>query len=70
MEINSIMAKVQIVDVEVLDNPSNFFNPFQFQITFDCMENLRDGKIHTSFFFFFHESIHWHWARYLDAFAK
>ena len=47
------MAKVQIVDVEVLDNPSNFFNPFQFQITFDCMENLRDGKIHTSFFFFF-----------------
>ena len=38
------MAKVQIVDVEVLDNPSNFFNPFQFQITFDCMENLRDGK--------------------------
>ena len=38
------MAKVQIVDVEVLDNPSNFFNPFQFQITFDCMENLRDGE--------------------------
>uniref|UniRef100_H2ZJV6 Uncharacterized protein n=1 Tax=Ciona savignyi TaxID=51511 RepID=H2ZJV6_CIOSA len=36
------MAKVQIIDVEVLDNPSNFFNPFQFQITFDCMENLRD----------------------------
>ncbi|XP_039250021.1 histone chaperone ASF1-like [Styela clava] len=36
------MAKVQIVNVEVLDNPSPFFNPFQFQITFDCIENLSD----------------------------
>nr|XP_039260007.1 histone chaperone ASF1B-like [Styela clava] len=36
------MAKVQIVNVEVLDNPSLFFNPFQFQITFDCIENLSD----------------------------
>nr|CAB3223529.1 histone chaperone ASF1A-like [Phallusia mammillata] len=36
------MTKVQIVNVEVLDNPSNFYNPFQFQITFDCLENLRD----------------------------
>jgi len=36
------MAKVQVVDVEVLDNPSAFFSKFQFQITFDCMDNLRD----------------------------
>lgn len=36
------MAKVQVVNVEVLDNPSPFFNPFQFQITFDCIENLCD----------------------------
>lgn len=36
------MAKVQIVDVEVLDNPSTFYTPFQFQITFDCMDNLQD----------------------------
>lgn len=39
------MAKVQISNVEVLDNPSAFFNPFQFQITFDCIENLSDGKL-------------------------
>ena len=38
------MAKVRIVDVTVLDNPSKFFNPFQFQITFECTEDLSDGK--------------------------
>jgi len=36
------MAKVQVVDVEVLDNPSLFQQKFSFQITFDCMDNLRD----------------------------
>jgi len=36
------MAKVRIVDVTVLDNPSKFFNPFQFQITFECTEDLSD----------------------------
>ncbi|XP_065904756.1 histone chaperone asf1b-B-like [Dysidea avara] len=34
------MAKVQVTDVTVLDNPSPFVNPFQFEITFDCTENL------------------------------
>lgn len=36
------MAKVQVVDVEVLDNPSKFQQSFKFQITFDCLDNLRD----------------------------
>eukprot|EP00118_Oscarella_pearsei_P027286 m.310998 g.310998 ORF g.310998 m.310998 type:complete len:193 (+) comp57731_c0_seq1:94-672(+) len=34
------MAKVQISSVTVLDNPSQFFSPFQFQIVFDCIEDL------------------------------
>lgn len=38
------MAKVRIVDVTVLDNPSKFFNPFQFQITFECTEDLSEGE--------------------------
>ena len=37
------MAKVEVTDVTVLDNPSPFANPFQFEITFDCSENLPDG---------------------------
>ncbi len=38
------MAKVNICDVTVLDNPSPFKNPFQFEITFECLEDLKDGK--------------------------
>lgn len=34
------MARVQVVNVVVLDNPSAFSNPFQFEITFDCCEPL------------------------------
>ncbi|KAK3091601.1 hypothetical protein FSP39_021077 [Pinctada imbricata] len=34
------MAKVNICNVVVLDNPSPFFNPFQFEITFECLEDL------------------------------
>lgn len=36
------MAKVHIVNVVVLDNPSPFFNPFQFEITFECVEDLQE----------------------------
>lgn len=38
------MAKVQVLNVAVLDNPSPFGNPFQFEITFECMEDLPEGK--------------------------
>ncbi|MGH0144334.1 UNVERIFIED_CONTAM: hypothetical protein FKN15_002825 [Acipenser sinensis] len=34
------MAKVQVLNVAVLDNPSPFGNPFQFEMTFECMEDL------------------------------
>jgi len=36
------MARVQIVNVVVLDNPTSFSNPFQFEITFDCIEDLKE----------------------------
>lgn len=38
------MAKVQVLNVAVLDNPSRFGNPFQFEITFECMEDLPEGE--------------------------
>lgn len=37
------MAKVQLANVAVLDNPSPFLNPFQFEITFECIEELKEG---------------------------
>lgn len=36
------MAKVNICNVVVLDNPSQFSNPFQFEITFECLEDLQE----------------------------
>lgn len=36
------MAKVHITNVCVLDNPTSFFNPFQFELTFECIEELRE----------------------------
>lgn len=36
------MAKVHVVSVSVLDNPSPFLNSFQFEITFECIEDLKE----------------------------
>lgn len=50
------MAKVQLANVTVLDNPTAFLNPFQFEITFDCLEDLADGE-RTA------EAFAWRWLR-------
>lgn len=42
------MAKVQVNNVVVLDNPSPFYNPFQFEITFECIEDLSEGESEAS----------------------
>lgn len=39
------MAKVNICNVEVKNNPSMFKEKFQFEITFDCIENLSEGNV-------------------------
>lgn len=36
------MALVNVMDVVVLDNPTAFTNPLQFQITFECTQELQD----------------------------
>lgn len=51
------MAKVQVTNVVVLDNPSPFLNPFQFEITFECIENLPEGKECVLHLFFFIRSL-------------
>lgn len=39
------MALVNVISVAVLDNPTTFSNPFQFDITFECVRELQDGKL-------------------------
>ncbi len=36
------MAKVHILNVNVHNNPATFFTPFQFEIYFECLEELQD----------------------------
>mmetsp|Transcript_1609 Transcript_1609/g.2476 ORF Transcript_1609/g.2476 Transcript_1609/m.2476 type:complete len:261 (-) Transcript_1609:162-944(-) len=36
------MALVNVVNMNVLDNPTCFTNPFQFEITFECLQELDD----------------------------
>ena len=38
------MALVNIINVMVMDNPTAFTNPFQFEVTFECLQELPDGK--------------------------
>lgn len=36
------MAKVSVLNVAVLENPSPFHSPFRFEISFECSEGLED----------------------------
>ncbi|XP_055975493.1 histone chaperone ASF1B [Sorex fumeus] len=36
------MAKVSVLNVTVLENPSPFYSPFRFEISFECNEALAD----------------------------
>ena len=45
------MALVNILNVNVLDNPAAFTNPFQFQVQFECLEDLTDGEYFAVFCF-------------------
>ena len=47
------MALVNVLDVNVLDNPTSFTNPFQFEITFECLKHLPSGTISRAFVFLY-----------------
>ncbi|CAI5756161.1 unnamed protein product [Candida verbasci] len=36
------MSIVSLTGIEVLNNPTRFTDPYEFQITFECLENLKD----------------------------
>jgi len=38
------MSLVNVANMVVLDNPAPFGNPLQFEITFECLQALEDGK--------------------------
>lgn len=38
------MSVVNITNIQVLDNPTRLGNPFQFEITFECIAALQNGS--------------------------
>lgn len=39
------MAKVHVCNVLVLDNPSSFMSKLEFEITFECIEDLPEDLV-------------------------
>lgn len=38
------MTAINITSVNVLDNPALFVNPFQFEIQYECLQDLQHGE--------------------------
>ena len=38
------MTAINITAVNVLDNPTLFVNPFQFEIQYECLQDLQHGE--------------------------
>lgn len=37
------MSVVSLLGVKILNNPATFVAPYQFEITFECLEQLQKG---------------------------
>lgn len=38
------MSVVSLLGVQIMNNPAKFTDQYNFEITFECMEHLRNGK--------------------------
>lgn len=38
------MSVVSLLGVNVLNNPAKFGDPYEFEITFECLESLQKGQ--------------------------
>lgn len=42
------MSVVSLLGVKTLNNPASFLSPYQFEITFECLEQLQKGEYMTA----------------------
>lgn len=40
----STMSVVSLLGVQIMNNPAKFTDQYNFEITFECMEQLRNGE--------------------------
>jgi histone chaperone ASF1 len=38
------MSVVSLLGVRIMNNPASFTSPYEFEITFECGEQLKDGQ--------------------------
>lgn len=46
---NKVMTAINITAITVLDNPTLFVNPFQFEIQYECIQDLQHGELSAIF---------------------
>lgn len=39
------MSVVSLLGVKIVNNPASFLDPYQFEITFECLEQLQKGTL-------------------------
>jgi hypothetical protein len=44
------MSVVSLLGVKIVNNPAPFLAPYQFEITFECLEQLQKGNMLNMFF--------------------
>ena len=44
------MSVVSLLGVNILNNPAKFTDKYEFEITFECLEQLEKGKLISDFF--------------------
>lgn len=42
------MSVVSLLGVNILNNPAKFGDSYQFEITFECLEALKSGTMHSA----------------------
>jgi hypothetical protein len=47
------MSVVSLLGVKILNNPAAFTDSYQFEITFECLEQLQKGKLLPIAFLFY-----------------
>jgi hypothetical protein len=45
IQLYTIVFVSTLFQKSVLDNPTSFLNPFQFEITFECLQELDEGNV-------------------------
>lgn len=53
------MSHINITNIQIMNNPAPFSDPLSFQVTFECLKDLPDGKLIIFHDLLYHIEIEW-----------